>query len=1036
MGDVSIDAGNFCTRLKNFYDAWQASKSTLWGGVNAVAVPVGASSDDLRYLKSISLHLWLLGYELPDTVLLFTASELHVLTSQKKANLLEPLSEECSKKAGVKLVLHSKPKSEDGSAQIRELLQISQKEAGSTIGCLPKEKHEGKFYELWTSMLGDSGLTQVDVAAGFADLLSCKDPAEILNVKKAALLASKVMSGFVVQKIEQIIDDEKKVKHSKLSEQTEEVITDPAKCGIKLKAENVDIAYPPLFQSGGKYDLKVSASCDDTPLHDGVIVVALGTRYSSYCANVGRTYLVNPSQKQEQEYAALLAAQEAAIAALLDGAPMSNASEAVVRTLQAKKQQHLVAALSKTAGFGMGLEFRESANVLSAKNENVVKPGMVFNVCVGVQGLENPSAKDSKGKVYAFQIADTVIVQEGGKAPEVVTNQCPKHWDKISYTLQDDEEEEEMDEKKPDVKLEEITNGVAPSKKNLRFDDPNYKSAEQLRKEKQEALLLQKNEETLRRLTAKQQDGAGGDAGGSGRNISDLQAYRAVNEIPQSSTLSLQVDSKAESVLVPIYGIMVPFHITTIKNVTSNQDNDHAYIRVTFNFSGNFEPALRFPNAVFLKELSFRSSDLRHASKVVQDIKLLRSTVSQRDKERAERATLVQQEKLVKGKRVYRLPDLWVRPGFGGKGRKMPGTLEAHQNGFRYTTPKGETVDVMFSNIKHAFFQPAENEMITILHFHLIHPIMINAKKTKDVQFYAEVMDVVQTLDGGRRSMYDPDEIEEEQRERDRRNKINQEFQQFFKRVQEHWEREFADMQLEFDIPFKELGFDGVPHRSTVRMYPTVNCLIELTEMPFTVIALEEIEIVNLERVGFNLKNFDMAIVFKDFHKDVLRIDAIPAKSLDTIKEWLTSVKIKYYESKMNLAWKPVLKNIQEDPVGFFEQGGWSFLDVDKSDSEDEESEQSEDFEPEESEEAESSEDISSDDASLVDSDDEGSGDYSGSDEEEEDEGLSWEELEEEAKRADKDRGNMSDDSEDERRNKKRKSTGANGGNAAAKRRR
>lgn len=28
-------------------------------------------------------------------------------------------------------------------------------------------------------------------------------------------------------------------------------------------------------------------------------------------------------------------------------------------------------------------------------------------------------------------------------------------------------------------------------------------------------------------------------------------------------------------------------------------------------------------------------------------------------------------------------------------------------------------------------------------------------------------------------------------------------------------------------------------------------------------------QVINLERVGFNLKNFDMAIVFKDFSKDV-----------------------------------------------------------------------------------------------------------------------------------------------------------------------
>lgn len=50
-------------------------------------------------------------------------------------------------------------------------------------------------------------------------------------------------------------------------------------------------------------------------------------------------------------------------------------------------------------------------------------------------------------------------------------------------------------------------------------------------------------------------------------------------------------------------------------------------------------------------------------------------------------------------------------------------------------------------------------------------------------------MEVVQTLDGGRRNAYDPDEIEEEQRERERRNKINHEFSQFVKRVQELWEK-------------------------------------------------------------------------------------------------------------------------------------------------------------------------------------------------------------------------------------------------------
>ena len=80
--------------------------------------------------------------------------------------------------------------------------------------------------------------------------------------------------------------------------------------------------------------------------------------------------------------------------------------------------------------------------------------------------------------------------------------------------------------------------------------------------------------------------------------------------------MRLQVDQRTESVLLPIYGIMVPFHILTIKNATNNQDGDHAYIRINFNFGTSYEPTAKFPHALFLKELSFRSSDPKRASKV------------------------------------------------------------------------------------------------------------------------------------------------------------------------------------------------------------------------------------------------------------------------------------------------------------------------------------------------------------------------------------------------------------------------------------
>lgn len=39
--------------------------------------------------------------------------------------------------------------------------------------------------------------------------------------------------------------------------------------------------------------------------------------------------------------------------------------------------------------------------------------------------------------------------------------------------------------------------------------------------------------------------------------------------------------------------------------------------------------------------------------------------------------------------------------------------------GFRYTSIRGDKIDVLYNNIKHAFFQPCDNEMIILLHFHL-----------------------------------------------------------------------------------------------------------------------------------------------------------------------------------------------------------------------------------------------------------------------------------------------------------------------------
>ena len=955
------------------------------------------------------IHTIHVHYHYTDTVLVFTKTAVHALAGQKKLDILEQLKDICSER-NIKLNLLLKSKADGGIPQMEQLIEAIRGSSESpSIGMVVKEKPSGKFADAWADLVAKSNVPVVDISQNLGSLMSPKDAEEILNIKKAAFLLTNAMNKAAVKEIENTIDQEKKVTHAKLADYLESVLLNPSKIDVRLKKEMVDIAYPPLFESGGEYTLKISGASSSKAMDYGVIVCQAGARYASYCSNIGRTYFVNPTKEKESKYAIAFEAHSAAVKALVEGAIASDVFNAVLNVLK-EKDADLASKLGKNVGTAIGLEIRDNTQSLSDSSKFVLKAGMAFNISLALNNLTDETAEDESGKRYAILISDTVTVSE--KSGEVLTVGVPKDWRDIAYYLKDDAEEsqEEMEQEE----LPEFQVGV---RKSARTEQVDFKAREEERrrqKENQEELLEKVNQATLSILD-KTNSLKGGE--GASRKISDVVSFKSVSDIRSSSHLSIQVDNKNETVLLPIYGIMVPFHILTIKNASATQENEHHFIRINFNFGSQWEPGSLYPNLACVKELSFRTANASHATSIVRDIKTLRSLILQRDKEKAERATLVRQEKLILAKnRVHILKDVWMRPAFVGKGRKMAGHLEAHVNGFRYKTPKGEELDVMYRNIKHAFFQPAENDMITLVHFHLLNPIMIGKKKTLDVQFYAQVMDTIQTLDAGRRSMYDPDEIEEEQRERERRNQINKDFSQFIKRVQQDiWEKDYGDLNLEFEIPFRELGFHGVPARSTAFVMPTVNCLVELTEMPFTVIPLSEVNLVNLERVGFNLRNFDMIFIWKDINKEVARIDTIPSHSLETIKDWLTSIEMKFYESKVNLNWKNILKSIKEDPEGFVESGGWNFLDADQTDSEEEVEEESE-FEPSDDAMEDSEDEESSDDESVVESDED---DFEPDEEEDEEEGLDWDELEIQARKEDRDRGFS--DSDDDRRKRRRK---------------
>ncbi|KAI5424901.1 FACT complex subunit spt16 [Lathyrus oleraceus] len=965
--------------------------------------------------------------------MVFTKVKIHILCSQKKASILNSVKKSAKESVGVEIVFHVKARNDDGASLMDSIIRAFGARSSSTVGFIAREKPEGKLLEGWDEKLRNSKFVLSDVANGFSALFAAKSDEEVTFIKRAAYLTASVMKNFVVSKLENVIDEEKKILHSELMEETEKVILEPSKVNCKLKAENVDICYPPIFQSGGKFDLRPSAVSNNEELYyasAGVIICGVGARYKSYCSNIARTFLIDADPIQSKAYEILLKAHEAVIGSLKPGNKLGASYLAAVSVVE-KDAPHMVSCLTKSAGTGIGIEFRELGLKINAKNDEIVKEGMAFNVSIGFQNLQCENS-ESKNKVFSLLLADTVVVNKD--KTDIVTSMSSKALKDVAYSFNEDEEEE-----KPKSKSDHSGTEPLMSKTTLRSNNREI-SKEKLRRQHQAELARQKNEETARRLA-----GGGNEAGenrSSSRSSAELVAYKNINDLPPLSEMMIHVDQKNEAVLLPINGSMVPFHVYFIRNEEIQQDtNRNCYVRISFNLPGiPFKPrdsnSMKF-RSIYLKEARFRSKDSRHISEVVQSIKTLRKRVKARESERAERATLVTQERLQLANNRYkpiRLPNLLIRPAFGGRGSKIAGTLEAHVNGFRYsTTRSNERVDVIFANIKHAFFQPAENEMITLLHFHLHNHIMVGNRKTKDVQFYVEVMDMVQNV-CGKRSDYDPDELEEEQRERDRKNKINVEFQSFVNRVNDIWvQPQFNDLDLEFDQTLRELGFPGVPHKSSVFVVPSSACLVELIENPFLVVTLCEIEIVNLERVGLGQKNFDMTIVFKDFKRDVLRIDSIPSTSLDGIRVWLDTMDIKYYESRLNLDWRAVLKRVTDDPKTFIKDGGWEFLNSEATDSE------SDNDNSEESDKSYVQSDTDDNESVVESTEDEEEEDSDGDSEEEdsdedseEEKGKRCEELEREASNADREEGNESDSEEDSKRRKAKAAFGKSRGSLSS----
>lgn len=83
---------------------------------------------------------------------------------------------------------------------------------------------KGHFVQEWYAELDNLNVQQVDISAAIAHLFVVHTEADISHLKNAGIVASFALKRQFIKQMETTIDEDTKITHSKLAEDTEEYI--------------------------------------------------------------------------------------------------------------------------------------------------------------------------------------------------------------------------------------------------------------------------------------------------------------------------------------------------------------------------------------------------------------------------------------------------------------------------------------------------------------------------------------------------------------------------------------------------------------------------------------------------------------------------------------------------------------------------------------------------------------------------------------------------------------------------------------------
>ena len=133
----------------------------------------------------------------------------------------------------------------------------------------------------------------------------------------------------------------------------------------------------------------------------GLLTLDFGVILKGYCSDMTRTVcLGKPTDREREVYEAVLAAQQAAVAAVAAGVESGAVDEAARNIL---RQAGMAEAFSHSTGHGVGIEIHEGPRIAAGQKERLA-PGMVITIEPGAYFAGE----------FGVRIEDMVVVERGG----------------------------------------------------------------------------------------------------------------------------------------------------------------------------------------------------------------------------------------------------------------------------------------------------------------------------------------------------------------------------------------------------------------------------------------------------------------------------------------------------------------------------------------------------------------------------------------------------------------------------------------------